>query len=83
MKPLAQGIAVAAVSTGAAVASETFGANVEADARRVLVSKLLNLGGQCVSVGAGLRYWADSPQNVGPDGFGARLVITLLFPKSK
>lgn len=48
-----------------------------------LVSKLVNLGGQRVSVGAGLRYWADSPENVGPDGFGARLVITFLFPKSK
>jgi hypothetical protein len=28
----------------------------------------------------GARYWADSPE-FGPDGLGARAVVTLLFPK--
>jgi hypothetical protein len=46
-----------------------------------VVTKLVKLGGQRISVGAGLRYWADSPDDVGPEGLGARLVITLLFPK--
>lgn len=44
------------------------------------VSKLLKIGGQPVSIGAGLRYWADSAP-AGPEGLGARFVITLLFPK--
>lgn len=45
-----------------------------------VVSKLVNIGGQPVSIGAGARYWADSTTN-GPDGWGARLVITFLYPK--
>jgi hypothetical protein len=28
----------------------------------------------------GVRYWADTPEG-GPDGWGARLVVTYLFPK--
>ena len=46
----------------------------------VSVSKLLVLGRQPVSVGAGLRYYADSPDN-GPKDWGIRVVATLLFPK--
>ncbi len=45
-----------------------------------LVSKLLKVGSQPVSVGAGLRYWADSPGG-GPEGLGVRLVVTFLFPR--
>lgn len=45
-----------------------------------VVSKVTKVGGQLVSVGGGLRYWADSPDN-GPEGLGVRLVVTLLFPK--
>lgn len=45
-----------------------------------LVSKLLKIGGQPVSVGAGTRYWAESPQSA-PHGWGARFVVTFLFPK--
>jgi hypothetical protein len=45
-----------------------------------MVTKVVNLGGQIASIGGGVRYWADSPQG-GPEGFGARLVFTLLFPK--
>jgi hypothetical protein len=44
------------------------------------VTKLLKIGGQAVSVGGGLRYWADGPQS-GPHDLGYRLVVTFLFPK--
>lgn len=46
----------------------------------VVVSKLLRFGNQPVSVGAGVRYWADST-STGPEGFGARFQVTFLFPK--
>jgi hypothetical protein len=46
----------------------------------VFVSKVTKIGNQLVSVGGGLRYWADSPES-GPSGLGYRLVFTLLFPK--
>jgi len=45
-----------------------------------LVSKLVKFGHQPVSIGGGLRYWADGPDN-GPHDLGARLVVTFLFPK--
>jgi len=44
------------------------------------VSKVTKIGSQLVSVGGGLRYWADSPDS-GPEGLGVRLTFTLLFPK--
>ncbi|MGE0649028.1 MAG: transporter [Gammaproteobacteria bacterium] len=44
-----------------------------------IVSKLVSLGGQRVSLGGGVRYWAESPDS-GPEGFAARLVVTFLFP---
>ena len=44
------------------------------------VAKLVKINKQPVSLTAGVRYWAESPVN-GPDGFGARLAITFLFPK--
>jgi hypothetical protein len=43
------------------------------------VSKLLLLGKQPVSLGAGIRYWAETPEG-GPHGWGARASITFLFP---
>jgi hypothetical protein len=46
----------------------------------VTVSKLLNLGGLPISLGAGLRYWADSTP-AGPRGWGGRVTLTLLFPR--
>jgi len=46
----------------------------------VLASKVMSIGEQLVSLGAGVRYWADSPDS-GPDGLGLRLIVTLLFPK--
>jgi hypothetical protein len=45
-----------------------------------IASKLLNVEGQMVSLGAGVRYWAESP-DAGPEGFGARFIVTLLFPE--
>ena len=44
------------------------------------VSKVFKLGGQLVSLGAGLRYWAES-RDSGPEGLGARVIFTLLFPR--
>jgi len=44
------------------------------------ISKVTKIGDQLISVGGGIRYWADSPDN-GPEGFGLRFVVTLLFPK--
>jgi len=46
----------------------------------VLVTRLLKFGDQPVSVGGGVRYWADSPDS-GPHDWGLRLVVTLLFPR--
>lgn len=45
-----------------------------------VVTKVTKIGGQLVSVGAGVRYWADGPDS-GPQGWGARLIFTLLFPR--
>lgn len=44
------------------------------------ITKLVQIAGQPVSIGGGVRYWADSTTN-GPDGWGARLSITFLYPK--
>lgn len=46
----------------------------------VSVSKLTRFGSQLVSVGGGLRYWADSPDS-GAEGLGLRFTVTLLFPR--
>lgn len=46
----------------------------------LLVSQLLKIGGQPISLQAGPRYWAESPDN-GPEGWGGRFTFTLLFPK--
>jgi len=45
-----------------------------------VASKLLTVGGQPIQVGAGLRYWAESPDS-GPDGVGLRAQVTFLFPR--
>jgi hypothetical protein len=34
----------------------------------------------CVSLMAGIRYWADAPEN-GPEGIGFRIALTFLVPK--
>jgi len=46
-----------------------------------VVSKLVQVGKQPVQFFAGARYWVDSPEDVGPTGWGARAGFTLLFPK--
>lgn len=46
----------------------------------VQVTKLLKIGGQAVSVGGGVRYWAESPES-GPEGFGGRAIVAFLFPE--
>jgi len=45
------------------------------------VSQMLKVGNQPLTVQAGARYWADSPDGAGPEGWGFRLAVTLLFPK--
>lgn len=44
------------------------------------VSQLFKIGSQILQFTVGARYWADSPDN-GPEGWGARAQLTLLFPK--
>jgi hypothetical protein len=44
------------------------------------VSRVVALGDQLVSVGAGVRYWVGSMDD-GPEGCGVRLQSTLLFPR--
>lgn len=44
------------------------------------VSQIVPIGGRPVSIGAAARYWAESPVG-GPEGWGARLTVTLLFPR--
>jgi hypothetical protein len=46
-----------------------------------VVSKLVRVGKLPVSFFGGVRYWADSPEDVGPEGWGARFGFTLLFPR--
>jgi len=44
------------------------------------VFQLLKVGTQIIQVGAGVRYWVDSPDGAA-DGWGARTKLTLLFPR--
>jgi len=46
----------------------------------LVLNKVTKVGGQMLSFGGGVRYWAQSPDN-GPEGWGGRLVFTLMFPK--
>ena len=67
----------------------TFGINTEstydwtAEAWSIPINltatKLTKIGQQPISIGGGVRYWAESPDS-GPEGFGARAVLTFLFP---
>ena len=43
-------------------------------------TKVTKVGNQLVSIGGGVRYWAESTDN-GPEGFGVRILFTLLYPK--
>jgi len=44
------------------------------------VQQMLKIGPQILQLGAGVRYWAESPEG-GPQEWGARVQLTLLFPK--
>lgn len=44
------------------------------------VAQLLKIGVLPVQLSAGVRYWADAPEN-GPENWGARVQLTFLFPK--
>lgn len=44
------------------------------------VEQLVMLGEQPVSIGAAVKYWADSPDG-GPEDWGLRLQCTFLFPR--
>jgi hypothetical protein len=67
----------------------TFGLNTEttydwtADTWSVPINltatKLTKISSQPISIGGGVRYWADSPDG-GAEGFGARAILTFLFP---
>lgn len=60
--------------------------NWEAEAWSVplnaIVAKTLKVHGRAMQFGVGARYWLESPDG-GPDGWGARAVVTFLFPKAK
>lgn len=43
-------------------------------------SKLVKVNKQPISLLAGLRYWATTPDS-GPSGLGVRVAVTFLFPK--
>jgi hypothetical protein len=45
-----------------------------------MVGQMLKVGPQIMQLALGARYWAEAPDN-GPEGWGARLQLTLLFPK--
>jgi len=45
------------------------------------VTQVFKIGAQPMSLQLGARYWADTPENVGPEGWGARLTYTLVFPQ--
>ena len=46
----------------------------------VTASKVTRIGNQMISFGGGLRYWAESTES-GPEGWGARLILTFMLPK--
>ena len=45
-----------------------------------IVDQLFQVDGQYISIAPSVYYWLDSPAE-GPEGFGFRLQMTLLFPK--
>ena len=45
-----------------------------------MVTKVGKIGNQIISYGGGINYWAEGPEG-GPEGWGARFIFTLIFPK--
>ena len=46
-----------------------------------MVSKVIKVGTQIISVQGGARYWAISDSDLTPEGWGARFALTFIFPK--
>ncbi len=46
----------------------------------LMVSQIVPVGKLPVQFAAGVRYWADAPEN-GPEGFGFRVAVTMIFPR--
>ena len=46
----------------------------------LIITQVGKIGDQLISYGAGVKYYAQSP-NGGPDGWGARFVFSMMFPK--
>jgi hypothetical protein len=44
------------------------------------VGQIIKINKKPVQLTGGVRYWADAPEG-GPEGWGARLVVTFLYPK--
>ena len=44
------------------------------------VAQLFKIGPQILQIALGAKYWAQAPDN-GPEGWGLRIQLTLLFPK--
>jgi hypothetical protein len=47
----------------------------------LIVGQVVKAGPQLMQLKAGVRYWADSPAGAGPEGWGVKLGVVLLFPK--
>ena len=47
----------------------------------VQVSKVMKVGTQLISLQGGVRYWAVSDADNSPEGWGARVTLTFIFPK--
>ena len=47
----------------------------------LLVGQVTKVGSQLLQLRGGVRYWLDSPDDVGPEGWGLKLGVILLFPK--
>jgi len=45
-----------------------------------VVMQLMTVGKQIIQAGGGVRYWLDTPSG-GPEGWGVRLQVVLLYPK--
>jgi hypothetical protein len=47
----------------------------------LMVTQVFKIGKQIQSLQVGTSYYADTPEGVGPEGWGARLTYTLVFPQ--
>ena len=45
------------------------------------LTQILKVRNQPLSLQVGVRYWADSPERVGPKNWGYRMQLAFLFPK--